>query len=842
MPRSRPTRPLSRILTRRSARARATVPSGRRWGVLRAALAVLLALPFLAMGSVSRAYAADGLTMEATVLLEGHARSGQWMAIDVHLANAGPAITGELRLAGGAQGKTRFSTVVDLPTQSDKRFVMYVQPPAFGRELEVALVDRDRTIATVKAAFQVHDPSQLVVGIVAEQPGDIIGSLHLLPNANNLAPLTIALDPTDLPERVEAWNTLDRIVWQDVDASRLDQARLDAMRGWVAGGGQLVIVGGTNGPSGLSAFPDLLLPYRPTVTVDVAPGTLSGLLGQLPADATDLPALSGTMIEGRALVSVGDQTVAAERSYGSGLVTLLGFDPTVDWIAGAGIGDGLWRRLLPPRTGGGPILGDDSQIVSAATQLPSLALPPIGGLILLLGAYILLIGPVNYIVLRRLDRREWAWVTMPVLIVGFAVGAYGFGAALRGSELIINEVAIVRGAPGATDGMAQVYLGVFSPSRGSYQLRIPGGALLSSPISGDFFGGDGTAASLDVLQGDPAMIRDLDVGFGSLRTVRAESAVTVPLVEAEISLQDGRLKGTIRNASEETLLRPAVVLGGTVATLDDLAPGQTATIDVAVQSGQIGEQLSDRIVGPVFFGDPRQLGDDATRLYARHTIIDQLTYDPNFGFSGTLPADGPVVLAWAEHDLLPVVIEGQTPRRTGNILYFLPTQLTISGSVTFRSDLLRSTVIASNAGFFSKDPYSISLGRGSAEIAYRPVTFRGRLDASQLAIGLNFGDPGFSVEPKPITPLDEIPEPCPDPPTEDCLAAGFDGLPEVELYDLLDAAWKRLPHLAAGSRYAVVEPQRYVDPGSGTVLLRFVNDRNDGVGFSLDLAITGALR
>jgi hypothetical protein len=566
------------------------------------------------------------------------------------------------------------------------------------------------------------------------------------------------------------------------------------------------------------------------------------LLGEIPAATPDIAALSGELAGGRALATSGGRTIAAERAYGSGAVTILGFDPTVDWISGSKIGEGLWRRLLPVRGSGGPVLSDDSQIVSAASQLPSLALPPIGGLILLLGAYILLIGPINYLVLKRMDRREWAWVTMPILIVAFAAGAYGFGSLLRGSELIINEVAIVRGAPGATDGMAQVYLGVFSPTRGTYQLRIPGGALLSSPMSGDFFGGDGTTAALDVLQGDPARVRDLGVGFGSLRTIRAESAATVPLVEAKIRLEDGRLKGTVRNASSETLLKPAVVLGGTVATLADLAPGATATIDVALAPGQIGQQLSDKIVGPVFFGDPRQLGEDASRLYARHTIIDQLTYDPNFGFAGQLPADGPVILAWVDHDLLAVEIEGQKPRRTGNILYFLPTDLAVSGTARFGTDLLRSTVVSAAAGFFSKDPYTISLGRGTAEIAYRPLAFQGSLDATELAIGLNFGDPGFTTDPKPIEPLPSIPPPCPDPPTAECQAAGLDGLPEVEVYDLTAAAWKRLPHLAGGSRYAIAQPARYVDPATGTVLLRFVNDRNDGVGFSLDLTITGALR
>ena len=352
-------------------------------------------------------------------------------------------------------------------------------------------------------------------------------------------PLTVG----ELPVRVEAWGVLDRLVWQDTDSAGLTTEQIDALRGWVAGGGRLVIVGGTAGPASLSAFPDVLLPYRPTATIDVEPEALVALLGELPETATTLPALSGELTEGRPLATAGDRTVAAERAYGSGSVTIVGFDPTASWIAGTSQAEGMWRRLLPTRTSGGPIIGDDSQIVSAATQMPSLALPPIGGLIALLGAYILLIGPINYLVLRRLDRREWAWVTMPVLIVAFAAGAYGFGSLLRGSDLIVNEVAIVRGAPGTTDGAAQIYLGVFSPSRGTYQLRVPGGALLSSPTAGDFLGGDGTTATLDVLQGDPAQVRDLGVGFGSLRTVRAETAVEVPLVQADLRLEDGRLQG-----------------------------------------------------------------------------------------------------------------------------------------------------------------------------------------------------------------------------------------------------------------------------------------------------------
>lgn len=808
-----------------------------------ARIAAVLALALTVLGPLpGPVAAADTPTIEAHILLAGHARVGSWVAVSVHLRNDGPAVTGELRLAGGSQGQTRFGTLVDLPTLSDKVYLLYAQPPSFGSELSVVLVDGDKTLVTAKATFALHDPNQLVVAVIAEHPEKIVSSLALLPNQNQVAPLVVSMTPEDLPERVEAWGALDRIVWQDVDSERLSTGQRDALRGWIAGGGRLVLAGGTVGPKTFSAFPDTLLPYRPVVTADVPAAGLSGLLGELPPTATTLPALSGALIGGRALATVGSQVVAAERAYGSGSVTLIGFDPSIDWIARTDTAKSLWRRLLPARTSGGLSFFDDNMLVSAVSQLPALALPPLGGLLILLGAYILLIGPINYLVLKRLDRREWAWVTMPVLVIGFAAAAYGIGAALRGSEVIVNQIAIVRGAPGSTDGAAQIYVGVFSPSRTVYQLSVPGGALLSAPINEVFGGsGSGAASPLDVLQGDPARVRDLSVGFGSLRTIRAETPVAVPLIQTDIILKNGRLKGTITNASSQRVEAPAIVLGQTVAVLKDLEPGASVAVDVPVQSGQMGQSLSDKVVG-MNFADPTTTTQPTAQMMVRHSMVDQLTFDPMFGTSNVLSSDGPVVIAWGSTDLLTVEVAGQRPRQIGSILYFLPAKLAVSGLTTFRSDLIRSTVVASDAALFSKDPASVSFGRGSATIAYRPMAFEGKLSPTELAIGLNFGDPGLSIPTQPIAPLASNPPICPNPPTKACGPVNGDGLAEVEVFDVTHQAWKRLPHLNAGTRYAVADPGRYVDPTSGSVLVRFVNDRSDGVGFSVDLSITGTVR
>lgn len=803
------------------------------------------------------ARAADGPVMDAAVMLEGHARAGSWMAINVHLVNDGPALVGELRLSGGATGRTRYGVPVDLPTTSGKDYVLYAQPPQFGGTIDVTLVADGRTVVKKTVQFTVHDAGQLVVGVVAERPERIVPKLDLLPSANGTQPAVVTLGIEDLPERVEAWASIDRLIWQDADTNTLSEGQISALRGWLAAGGRLIVAGGTAGPAVLSGFPDDLLPYRPTATLDVPPASIAGLIGQLPADAADIPAFGGELVRGRALATSGDQVIAAESAYGSGVVTVLGFDPATKWIADSRETVSFWRGFLPPRQGSVIVSGDDGQLVSAVSQLPELALPSIAGLLALLFGYIVLIGPINYLVLKRLDRREWAWVTMPVLIVAFVAASYGLGSAVRGLDVILNEVAIVRGAPDATEGTAQVYLGVFSPSRGTYQVEVQGGALLSSTLTGDFInGGDGGA--LDVLQGDPARIRDLVVGFGSLRTVRAETTAVVPRITADLRLESGTLKGTITNLSDQLLEKPAVVLGGSVAVLKDIPPGGSQAVSLVIRrTNNFGESLSNRILGAVFFGDPTGTSRNTQRNIVRHAVIDQLTFDPNFGPTGQLPAESPVFLAWGTRQVLDVRVSGQEPRRTGNVLFYIPLGMRVQGPTAFDTDLIRSSVVELDAQFFNKDPFSLNMGRGSVTMAYRPIAFEGRLTVKRVIIGLGFGgDIGIGGgAPQALEPMD--PQPCRDEPTDapDCAKPDpgpacdpntqdcsqfFDGVPEIEVFDRSGAgSWVRMNHLKMGGTYDLANPDRYVDPGSGTLLIRFVNDMQEGLGFAFQVRIEG---
>ena len=407
--------------------------------------------------------AAGDVTLDAHAQLAGHVRPGAWAEVLVHVVNNGPAISGELRVRTQTQGASQFGVAVELPSGADQQHFLYAQPPLFGTKLTVDLVVAGNAVISKDVPITSHDAYSPIVGVVAEHPEgflrDVTAAVAPDPQFGGQVTTVLTLDPADLPYRVDAWSAIDRLIWQDVDTTQLQQPQLDAMAQWVTAGGRLIIVGGTTGITTLGALPADLLPFQPVQTATVAPADLTGLLGELPAGAADTAALAGTLSRGSVMGRTGNFVYAAQAPYGQGQVTIIGINPAESWLKGSDAADNLWHRVLPAASNAviSPFLfSNDGNLLGALQNLPAVGLPPIEQLFLLLLAYIALIGPINYLILRRLDKREWAWVTMPALVVVFAVGSYALGTSLKGSDVIVNEVSIVRAGQGTDTGSRTV--------------------------------------------------------------------------------------------------------------------------------------------------------------------------------------------------------------------------------------------------------------------------------------------------------------------------------------------------------------------------------------------------
>lgn len=858
-------------------------------GLIVAGLALSSLLP------LARPVAGAGeITLDAHAQLQGHVRPGAWAEVVVHVTNNGPAVSGELRVRTQAQGASQFGVAVALPSGAIQDHFLYAKPPLFGSKLSVDLVVDGQTLVTKDIPIKSHDAYSPIIGVVAEHPEgfmrDVNAAVAPSQQFEGQPTTVLTIDPADLPYRVEAWSAIDRLIWQDVDTTQLNTKQLDAMKLWVAAGGRLVILGGTTGITTLSALPADLLPFQPVQTTTVAPADLTSLLGSLPEGATDTPGLAGTFNRGSVMGRSGNFVYAAQAPYGQGQVSIIGINPAEAWLARSDAAETLWHRVLPAATNAvvSPFqFTDDSGLLYALQNLPAVALPPIEQLFLLLLAYIVLIGPINYLVLRRLDRREWAWVTMPALVAVFAVGSYAMGAALKGSDVIVNQLSIVRAGQGTEVGRAQAYIGVYSPSRKVFTVQIANGALISDTNSQLQTGQ--TGQPLDVLIGqNTSELRNFEVGFGVLRGFRAEAQASAPKIDASLAFKGGKVIGTVTNNSSAALENVAVLFGGVVSVKPSLAAGEVWQVSLdADASNAFQFQLSETIFGSSFPRDPVE----QRKLATRRAVVDQLS-NYSSGITGT-PSDTPLLLGWQSTPALQVELTGDRPNRVGDSLFIVPLSMTYDPQTAFNDRLLVKTIIETKSDQALFDGGSYTLSRGTMTVEIRPAGLSGTFRPSGLQIALTQGNvinlagggphigplpdaqqpdqndpvgegvdggntdtggtvgagvggggtdpaPGETTEPASTEAPPDRPVPMPIPGKPD--PGIFDSNPELQLFDFSAARWYEFPHFDTNNGYVIDNPERYVD-SNGRVLLRLVNRSNSGDGnyFQITARLEGTI-
>jgi hypothetical protein len=809
----------------------------RRGAILPAAAVVLLALLVVAVPAFGADAPAHRITMTVTPLLGGRVVQGEWAAVRVRLENDGPAVDGEIRVSSAESGATRYGLAVQLPTGARQEHIAYGQAGFYRERLSVELVAGGEVLLHQDATVRSDEPGTRGVAIVAERPERLMADVRNAAAGRGGRQTSVdAMAPGELPGRVLAWAAVDELVWQDIPLSTLSMEQLDAIRTWIALGGHLVIVAGSSGDTVLGGFPADLLPYQPDGLVDVPAADLAPLVGVLPADATPLPALAGDLLGGRSLADSGDRTIAATMRVGEGSVTLLGIDPATAWLTGTAAARALWGRVLPVAQGaiGGGGWPDDSALVAAVGYLPALSMPRMDHLFLLFLAYVILLGPINYLVLRRLDRREWAWITMPVLVIGFTAGTFLLGVVLKGTDVVVNEVGIVRGSADADRGMADVYAGVFSPVRSTYDVRVNGGAFLSESIQSQQ---DRSGPGLDILLGEPARLRAFEVGFGAVRPFRAQAAVDTPRIETDLRLEGGRITGTIRNASELPLDEVRLAYSGRAARVGSLDPGESRAVDLETGSGVGGSLLRRVLDVPGPGGPPLPAG----RVAVVRALAGDEWWEPGWG-ADPLAAYGPVLLAWRSGGVLDIDL-GTGARRVGETLYLLPVQVSASGAASFTGGAIERTIVDIDAVEGFADPSGLYLSRGTMTVAYRPAGLEGTFEASGLLLRLAGGPAAVESDGAVLAPRPADEQPDQEDPVTGVAVGAEDErqLPALQLFDHVADRWVEFEAPKVGLTHRIADPGRFL--ADGGVLVRFVQRASDQYqSFFLGVRLEGTVR
>ena len=737
----------------------------------------------------------------------------QWMPVTITVAGRGGAIDGTLVIRTLVSGRplapwlTTYRQRLVLGAGATKHFQAYV-----SQETSSASVLAEVEVGGRVLASQVAAPTRSatsLVGVVSDDATllDELASFH--PGGVSATVVHLGLD--QLASSPILLRAFDAIAFDDVATAGLSAAQQSALADYAAQGGSLVLGAGPDWSRTLGGIPAALLPLSPQAVATLPSSAALGAAGPVQA-------VTGAIQGGDAWLVEGAQPLLLEKPVGSGQVELATFDfaqaGAGGWTGyGAVLRQLLVRTLLsqpetgnqgwiggglglPPGIGGFSLYQRSGAVSGVLGSLPALDLPSFALTGALTLGYLLLVGPVNFLVLGALRRRALAWLTLPLIAVLVAAGSYGGALYLKGGSVQTNQVAILHLQGGSGHGDLESYVGVIAPTRGDYSVGL-GGVELLSPISSYFGGGSSNRADIVVdLDGGDLLLPGTTAyslrGFASEAEVDTQASLAVTL-----RVVGGGLAGTVTNQGSVAFTDLVLLDGDQVQRLGQLAPGASAKLQLAAPTasgngGSVIQALSSATTAP-----------DQQRVQLLSLLVNQL------GFKG-LPATPvhPLLVAFTDRPLRAVTVDGAS--RPGKALSALavsvPDPELAAGPLP--ASLVSGRLVDTDADAASGNgpPGLEFLRNGTATFDFRP----------RLGAGLRLSQPAVQ--------------------STDPYSGASAGRVTAEAWDWAAAAWTPIGFQDNG---LTTLPASAVDPATGAVRIRLGSDA--GTFYAGGLSLVGSV-
>lgn len=605
------------------------------------------------------------MALSARVGFDGYCKRGTWIPIRVTLENSGPDLQARVQVA--FRKKLTYSADVLLPAGSSHSLFVYTYETGATHTAVVRLLAGEQELASQDLRFTCLPASDRLVGLLVDDPSPFtpLSDVPLPEGEVRLA----HLQPAGLPDQPQGWSGLDALVVSGVDTGRLTASQGEALRAWLAQGGRMLVVGGPRWQAAAAGVDELLpLQLQGTRTVD----DLSALqvFSPVPLAASPGALLSFGRLRPDAAVLAGSlaEPLAATRPAGLGSVSVLSVDPAMRPLAGWAGAPGLYARLLrldltAEAWSDGEWDADTYSTDRALSTLSELGLPSFLYVCGWLLVYVVAIGPVQYLALRRLRRRELAWITIPALALLFTAGAYLAGALFRGRQPILNRLAVVQAWEGA--GQAQVHglVGLYSPRRARYDLQVEG-AYKFHPYGEDPVQAGGEWAALQ--DGDRTVVTGVQVEIAGVQTVALEGVFPALAVEHDLVLRLGedlpRMEGSLTNASQHGLQDALLVTPMGVLGVGDLPPGGTYEVHAQYLSGYASAALTLPDTSAISGHYSVYSLADETDL-RREALVDAVV-----GYGAPIRW-GFYLMGWIDAPVLPVTLDGPSFKAVDTYFY-----------------------------------------------------------------------------------------------------------------------------------------------------------------------------
>jgi hypothetical protein len=299
-------------------------------------------------------------------------------------------------------------------------------------------------------------------------------------------------------------------------------------------------------------------------------------------------------------------------------------------------------------------LGESAEAANSVLEhllrIPELRPMSIWVVILLLVGLAVLLGPVDYFVLKKLDRLPLTWVTSGAIIAVFSVAAYYGVEALRAGQMQVRAVSVVDAVQGGTAREA-MYAGIFAPRSDDYKLSNLGRHewwSAAAPTQSSYLYSHDTGIGgrhVYCFQADGGNLPySLPINIWSMQCLLREAPLTEAPLSATVRRDGGTVEVRIVNHADAPIRRASVRVSGSRWMLLDTVPaGGERTFRGSLRRG--GDwSMRDAYAGfnrdAGYFTPPTQARTDALeRLLAQGAAVVCAEYelsDVPFDVSGRM--------------------------------------------------------------------------------------------------------------------------------------------------------------------------------------------------------------
>ena len=427
----------------------------------------------------------------------GKARNGEWFPVTVEIENDGPTFSGEIEIKPSSFNEQSIRYKIELPNNTRKRLSI----PVFNNSnyrWNAKLLNDGKVVSKNDNLRIDSIPwfSKLFAAVSDQQSsGPVLPETRFKNNNDNrrFSPVVVNIQADIFPDNPVTLHGLSSLYLNSKRAINFRAEQASAVSIWVRSGGHLIL--GVDQPSDITGTPwlrELLnTQFGLIQNLEVGPLIRDWLSNAgYPVGAIDeefntkfLNATPVRLKDGKTLMSFDGETLIANANRGLGQVTILGFNPEREPIRSWENRAWLWARLAdidsewfvsekPPRDYGRMNVDGLYGMMIDSRQVSKL---PVIWLILLLITYLVIIGPVDRIWLKRINKQMLTWLTFPIYVIFFSFLIYYIGYRLRAGQLEINELHIVDVLPGDQVALrGRSYASIYSPSNKDY---LMGGSL-----------------------------------------------------------------------------------------------------------------------------------------------------------------------------------------------------------------------------------------------------------------------------------------------------------------------------------------------------------------------------